>query len=86
MGPVSLLTEEPRQVLFNSKGPCSKSFDEVVSLRATAKNELKVRMEEVSLLTKREGLCQFFYKKMPHGPLDLNKTCLASHDTGSTAS
>ena len=60
--PVALLIEEARQVLFHSKGPCGKSFDEVVSLRSTANNELMVRMEPVRLLTKREGLCHYLQK------------------------
>ena len=85
MDPVSLLIEEARQVLFNSKGPCGKSFDEVVSLRAFANNGLNVRMEEVSLFTKREGL-SVFAQDLPHGPMELNNTCLASNGTGSTAS
>ena len=33
-------------------------------------------MEEVSCLTKREGLCQTFAKDLPHGSLELSKTCL----------
>ena len=73
MDPVSLLKEEARQVLVNSKGPCGKSFDEAVSLRATANNELKVRMNEVSLLTKRAGLCQSLQQKLAAWPLGLKQ-------------
>ena len=47
----------------NAFGACdgvihSRVFQEMVSLRAIANKDLKVRMEEVNLLTKREGLCQ----------------------------
>ena len=41
----------------------SRISHEVVSLRATANNDLKVCMEEVSLLTKLEGLCHSSKKK-----------------------
>ena len=68
MDPVSLLLEEAIQVLFNSKGPGGKSFDEVVSLRVTANNELNVSIEEVSLLTKREGLSQSLHKTCLQAP------------------
>ena len=40
----------------------SRISHEVVSLRATANNELKVYMEEVSLLTARASLCKSLQK------------------------
>ena len=48
----------------------------------------KVRMEEVSLLTEREGLCQSFQKDAawPLGTKHNLSASSISNDTGSTAS